>query len=927
MPTLKQISCSLEVGTNTRLKEYGHTYTDGGVEAFVAIPDAPIPFRVRVTSSGYIAPGLAAYVFMDGAYQCNRNRQKLAMPPPDSQVDPHEYEVDFTLRQKEEKTSDGLFVAREWTFAQLKTDRTPDHSSSYAQNVGTIEVVILRCKDGGGRHDAIDPAHTAINVQPDKSSHSRPATIVQATNESRPEAKGPSKAPSKVSATKAPAQAPSKAPSEADPMGGLFGLFDGASDDSFLTFDGVNDQDRGDYGRDTHRYATRRRQPPDYHWDARQGLYRHVPALDRFPPRFVDESLDVQPRRSNAPSLDSNAERGDFIFIEESAKQIEFLIAQGSDHAKKHLIMEQEAIAHRRDPQVFQSMTSTLQRKAQEIANLNDEISGLYRSIDACMRAMDNQDYQRVRGFLHQQRILPEMRIDLATPLPTPASRPAEPVDDDWQPMGSGKHMGSGNNRGSLAERKRQQQNQRVASNDVWRTPTRTQNSNQDIDGTAKWTQGNTWGTPARDSPQKSNNGGDGWNNQQDNRNQGDGTWGQQGGGNDAWADGNGQNQDNGQNQGGGGWPANGDQQAGDGWNQQQNGDNQENNGNNDQNDGWGGGGGGGADQANNGDGGEWDNANNDNSNDQADADDWNQQQDNDQPDQGGNEQDNNQGGGWGDDQNDNQGGGGWGNEQKDNQGGGWGNERKAASAGGRKKGASQAGGWGNDGADPKGHSDVATTVSALRPVIKPYWGDWATRPDDKRKPRAQPRDAYVYPAPPSIAAPAGKAPSVSHGVQAGRGANYAHKLHRPEYLDTMQQPYAIFTFKYRSKPALEKILGRKIDTSNIQKAAHEVEQEKLMRLPKDELVAELMRRQTLGPSSAKGSKISLGQSASRGGSKVGGGELKPSDSVSNVNGKNNDGWQEVGQGEVNADKSAASEQHWGNNDPQLNQTGNNDGW
>lgn len=139
MPTLKQISCSLEVGTNTRLKEYGHTYTDGGVEAFVAIPDAPIPFRVRVTSSGYIAPGLAAYVFMDGAYQCNRNRQKLAMPTPGSQVDPHEYEVDFTLRQKEEKTSDGLFVAREWTFAQLKTG----HSLSTLHPLLTVLLTVM----------------------------------------------------------------------------------------------------------------------------------------------------------------------------------------------------------------------------------------------------------------------------------------------------------------------------------------------------------------------------------------------------------------------------------------------------------------------------------------------------------------------------------------------------------------------------------------------------------------------------------------------------------------------------------------------------------------------------------------------------------------------------------------------------------------
>ena len=122
MPTLKQISCSLEIGPNgTKLKEYDHRYTDGGVEAFVAVPDTDIPFHVRVISNGYIAPGLAAYVFMDGQYQCNRNRQRLQLPSPG--MDPREYEVDFQLRQREEKTSGGQFVAREWTFAQLKTGK------------------------------------------------------------------------------------------------------------------------------------------------------------------------------------------------------------------------------------------------------------------------------------------------------------------------------------------------------------------------------------------------------------------------------------------------------------------------------------------------------------------------------------------------------------------------------------------------------------------------------------------------------------------------------------------------------------------------------------------------------------------------------------------------------------------------------------
>lgn len=120
MPTLKQITCSIQLGpSDTKLKEYGHRFTDGGVEAFVAVPDTKIPFNVRVTSSGYIAPGLAAYVFMDGQYQCNRNRQRLQLPAPGMSA--RDYEVDFRLRQKEEKTAEGTFVAREWTFAELRT--------------------------------------------------------------------------------------------------------------------------------------------------------------------------------------------------------------------------------------------------------------------------------------------------------------------------------------------------------------------------------------------------------------------------------------------------------------------------------------------------------------------------------------------------------------------------------------------------------------------------------------------------------------------------------------------------------------------------------------------------------------------------------------------------------------------------------------
>ena len=118
MPTLKQISCSVELGSgNTKLKEYGARYSDGHVEAFICAPDTTVPFTIHIKTEGYIAPGMAFFLFMDGEYQCNRNR--IGLPIPVDGVQSSECEVEFRLRQKEEKTSAGTFVVRDWTFAKL----------------------------------------------------------------------------------------------------------------------------------------------------------------------------------------------------------------------------------------------------------------------------------------------------------------------------------------------------------------------------------------------------------------------------------------------------------------------------------------------------------------------------------------------------------------------------------------------------------------------------------------------------------------------------------------------------------------------------------------------------------------------------------------------------------------------------------------
>ncbi|KAF2705379.1 hypothetical protein K504DRAFT_494267 [Pleomassaria siparia CBS 279.74] len=148
MPSLKGLTCSIEPAhTKEPLQEYGTIYNDGFVETFVAVPSDPKPFTVHLKSTQYIASGLAMYVFIDGVYQCNRNRQGLkSCNPPDTRRSL----VDFRVRQKEEKRHDGTTIARDWMFEKLQiaaADGAPKLCSpDILDNIGCIEVVVLRCE-------------------------------------------------------------------------------------------------------------------------------------------------------------------------------------------------------------------------------------------------------------------------------------------------------------------------------------------------------------------------------------------------------------------------------------------------------------------------------------------------------------------------------------------------------------------------------------------------------------------------------------------------------------------------------------------------------------------------------------------------------------------------------------------------------------
>lgn len=883
----------------------------------------------------------------------------------------------------------------------------------------------------------MDPAHAVVNGGPATTTPSRAASVVSnVVSVTKPASVA------KTASAKASSKAPSKVVSE---LGGLMGLFDGAADDDFgASYDGPDDYDPHGFPRRSPSYVERRPPPPDYRWDTLRGGYRHLPPLHRSPDQFrrvyEDEfhSLDVHPPEDSPPG--NNSERGDMVFIEESAGQIGQLVMQGTECAKRYTIMEREANMHRYEPDVFSTMARALQRKAQDITSINQEINSLYRSIDACMRRMDKNDFQQMRSFLHQQHVYPEIQIELATPLPTPTPRRVSPQSPQtpaisrlrgsvakagWQDVGSGK------TRKSLAERKQQGLNHRDESDAGRRSPPRSQKSNEDMDGVAKWTgnvqEDDIWETtsakkisrngrwhssPAQDSSrrniswndtpanwndtpgksssrhdknawgnssgsvhsakksQKPQKGG-GWSSDKSSVSKPPGawpatpnksgeSWSQQGEGQDTGSWGGGgacDNIESKSNNNGAGWSGDGNDDGGsNAWVDQADAHSEKQD---DSNHGWGATGDDNA-KADSWGGGDDPSQNNQSQASQKSTSQWGH----------GNQSKNNDETGAGDKPaNDDHGGGDWGNVQKTR------SRTKSTQQKVKSKAADNS--WGSDGAQSKLKDNaVATTVSAIRPVIKPYWQVWDKPAEEEKKPRTQPRDAYVYPAPPSIAAPPGKPPSVSHGVQAGRGANYTHKLHQPEYLDTMQEPYAIFTFKYRSKAAVEKILKKKIDTSNVQQAVKEVEAERLRRLPKDELVAELMRRQMMMSSSSNSSNNSSNSNSSAPSSRLPsytsklreddnngekekkassrkkspsnksgwGVEVKPSDSVSNVAASRAsraskkvekekvDDWQQVGQGEVATSwhqkeggsraSKAKTEEHWNSGDADMKQAG-----
>lgn len=84
----------------------------------------------------------------------------------------------------------------------------------------------------------------------------------------------------------------------------------------------------------------------------------------------------------------------------------------------------------------------------------------------------------------------------------------------------------------------------------------------------------------------------------------------------------------------------------------------------------------------------------------------------------------------------------------------------------------------------------------------KSYWSTWNQGlsdqiPDIEEEPAAEPEseEGPLYSVPAEVA----ERNNMSHQVQIGRPAVYLHKVSKPKYMDSHVNPYAAFTFQYRS--------------------------------------------------------------------------------------------------------------------------------
>ncbi|KAG8626804.1 hypothetical protein KVT40_005749 [Elsinoe batatas] len=238
MPQLNGIKCHLELTpSNDTLPESSVTYGDQRVACIVRVPDNDAPFSIHLTTTTFVASGLAAFVFLDGQYQANRNKTRISVPVQTTQGGEMEH-IDMRFRQKEEPIPhEKRMIGREWRFNKIKlapAGSVPHLDPSFTANLGTIEVVVLRCEASGPLHPK-----SATDIGLDAASaYALPVTSLPTRGKSEAKGEHADKKSNhkksqarKVVPKPATVKTATPAPSENGIFGGLGGLFDGAGDD------------------------------------------------------------------------------------------------------------------------------------------------------------------------------------------------------------------------------------------------------------------------------------------------------------------------------------------------------------------------------------------------------------------------------------------------------------------------------------------------------------------------------------------------------------------------------------------------------------------------------------------------------------------------------------------------------------------------
>lgn len=945
MPTLKDLNCSIELGrSNEKLREHGASYADGVVEAFVAIPPTPKNFTIHLISTGYIAPGLAMFVYIDGIYQCNRNRQGLVIP--DDVNSCNNACVDFRVRQKEERQADGKFMGREWNFEKLNVgsyppnpktsthdidlsdiikvsaDEAPDVSPDVLLNIGTIEVVILRCN---GR---------LVDDKAPKQRSSKPTTSSTTSSTTPPKRPKPN-SPAKKASPKLAVQDDNEGG-----VGDMFGIFDGTADyeDHPLALDGQPGEPGKSGYQGNRRYGNDR--PSHSHfgdsdWQHRNRSFEHYnsdwPRSKSFGAAQVETLLTTPGRPARSRESNSrdrphtaaghippgrygqdshhydsvlsettrpNRRRSSNTGQEERGSHIDpgkqpINIPRSSYHQGQHSpkTYDWHSYGARKSSNPWDSNVdeSSWDAKASSwrvdqdrdngwATGSPDEVSWTYANAyvndEGDSWETDLQPWiskipaptssKHFRGYLkHQGDKTGASRLSQSWQgIPAWARTPSVLSMEIPNNVNSGRWVGgksntpwgfqpdtskgrdtpfSGNEKASGAVR------WSASIDNPWENNGNSRPGQWDSGkGGNKFGNDNLWNKETSDndknnSSKKGWNSGDAdgkdtsWDNEKGNSpsintckdsansnkdsNEGSGNQGRASG--DADRDDASWNNDKNQNDssGGQGWNSSGDVDNNNPSNNDDGGDNTNNwDGNNagetsnwDTND----------SNENSGEPSGWDNQE-DQANDEKHESNWNNYQGNDQKNDISNWNDNS-------------------NYQTNNQADDWNPPtHKQDSKKEKPRPASH-------------HNKPSPSKHPLAPTASPksYWATWATTQppqtplckDTPGLPSGHTATLYLEPEEPLYKVPETLAEKeqLEHQVRVGKGAEYHHRVGRPAYIDSLEKPYAVFRFKYRSRPMLKRILGDEFD-EGLEDESEEMMKEKLMSLSKEEIIEELLR-------------------------------------------------------------------------------------